>query len=88
MSREMTDEVRAEDERTIYRRFITPKERQRRIMAAGEGVGLNTIQKLAEAHKMTWTQMKNTMIRENVSIRSLMKVALTLNVPMSYLTER
>lgn len=88
MARKMTDEVRAEDDRTIYKRFITPQERHRRIMAAGEGAGLNTIQKMAEAHGMTWTQMKNTMVRENVSIRSLMKVAYTLGVSMSFLTER
>lgn len=88
MARKMTDEVREVDQQTIYVRFLTPAERRRRIMEAGAAVGLNTIQKLADAHGMTWTQMKNTMIRENVSVRSLYRVAYVLGVSMSYLTER
>jgi len=88
VANKMTEEIRENDRVTIYTRFLTPEERSRRIKEAGAALGFHTIQKMAEACDMGWQQMKNTMTRENVSVRSLMRVAYVFGVSMAYLTER
>ena len=88
MAREMTDEVRQEDRDTIYQKFITPDERRQRALLAGRMRGLHSVSAIAKVMGVNWTTANNILTRENVSVRSLYRLALALGVTISYLTER
>ena len=88
MARLMTEQVRKRDRETIYLTFITPEERKQRALAAGKLRNLESISKIAKAMGVNWSTCNAILERENVSIRSLMRLARALGVSMAYLTER
>jgi transcriptional regulator with XRE-family HTH domain len=88
VGREMTEDVRERDMKTIYQVFITPEERRQRALLAGKMRGLYTVSDIAKAMGCNWSTVNAILNRENASIRSLMRLALALGTTMDYLTVR
>ena len=88
MADKMTTEKQALYRETIYRKYLTPDERKQRILVAGKRLGYNNVSEIAKAMGCNWRTCHNMMVRENVSVISLYRLAMLLDVPMHYLTER
>lgn len=73
---------------TIYERFITPAERRRRIEVAAKKAGYKNMHQLATDIGVRRSTLMQFCVREQVSVKSLYKIALKLGVSMNYLTER
>ena len=88
MARATTPGERNREMQTLYRRFITPEERKRRIEAAARAAGYRSMNQLAGAMGIRQSTLLNYATRENVSVKSLYRIALKLGGSMAYLTER
>ncbi len=88
MARHRGPEELEADLDTIYQRFLTPVERRRRIEVAAKDAGYQNMHQFAQDLGVRRSTLMQFCLREQVSVKSLYKIALKLGVSMNYLTER
>ena len=69
-------------------RFISGAERRQRVLLLMPAKGYASLNELAAEVGMTWTSLNKAIKSENVTAKSLCRIAAALDVKVSFLLER
>lgn len=75
-------------DQSIEKRFISPDERRSRVLTAAKyRLGCRNLNQLAMKMGIPWTNLNKALSRRDASVRTIMRLAVALDVSMEFLTE-